>query len=209
MSFPFPLQKLPLFGVAILLSLGACTPSTQVAPPSSYRTINVDPRRDTDQARALNEQGMDFLSQGHLQLAADAFTRALEADVDFGPAHNNLGMIYFRQKDMYKAAWEFQYAINLLPRFAEPHNNLGLILEDSGKLDDAIEKYRQAVALSPDIQYRANLVRGLIRRDGHTDEVRTLLSQLLQQDSRPQWRDWAHRELAAMGDRPSATVAAP
>jgi Tfp pilus assembly protein PilF len=209
MFLKFPLHQFPILGIAILLALGACAPSTQVAAPSSYRTISVDPRRDTDQARALNDRGMDLLAQGHLELASDAFTRALEADVEFGPAHNNLGLVYYRQKDMYKAAWEFQYAINLIPRFAEPHNNLGLILEDSGKLDDAIDKYRQAVALSPDIQFRANLGRSLIRRDGHTEEVRTLLSQLLQQDSRPQWRDWARRELAAMGDQSPATVAAP
>ena len=202
-STTFSRLFLVLFLAALPAILHGCAPSTEITPQGGYRTIAVDPRRDTDMARQLNLEGMDSIAAGHLDKAAAAFTKALDADVEFGPAHNNLGLVYYRQKDWYKAAWEFQYAINLLPRFAEPRNNLGLVLEESGQLDKAVEQYRAAVELGGDIEYRANLARGLLRRDGHTDEVRSLLQLIFQKDTRAPWRDWARRELAAMG------VAAP
>lgn len=174
----------------------ACAPSSAPPPRDGYRTITIDPKRDSEAAARFNSQGVEFLAKDQLGPAADAFTKALDVDVEFGPAHNNLGKVYYKQKDWYKAAWEFEYASKLLPRHAEPRNNLGLVLEESGQLDKAVEQYRQAIALSSDIQYRANLARCLLRRDGRTDEVRTLLQQVLEQDSRPDWRNWARREMS-------------
>jgi Tfp pilus assembly protein PilF len=179
--------------------LMACNSAAPPPPAGGYRTITVDPRRDTENARRYNQEGTDLLEKGQLDQAAAAFTKALDADVEFGPAHNNLGKVYYRQKASYKAAWEFEYASKLLPRFSEPHNNLGLVLEESGQIDQAVEQYRLAVSLSTDIQYKSNLARGLLRRDGHTEEVRALLRQVLSQDPRPDWQDWARKELATTG----------
>ena len=184
---------------AAAIVLPGCNASSARPGEEGYRTISVDPKRDSDKAKLLNQEGNDHLAKGELELAAAAFTKALDADVEFGPAHNNLGNVYYRQREWYKAAWEYEYATKLLPRFAEPRNNLGMVYEESGQLDKAVEQYRQAVGLSDDIQYRANLTRCLIRREGHTDEVRSLLKQLVNQDTRPDWHDWATKELSSMG----------
>ena len=181
------------------LALPSCAKPVERSATGQYRTITVDPQRNTDEAKRLNQVGLDCLAKDQLDPAADAFTAALSADAEFGPAHNNLGKVYYQRKDWYKAAWEFEYALKFLPRHAEPRNNLGLVLEQTGQLDQAVEHYRQAVALSSDLQYRANLARVLVRRGERTDETRDLLQQVADQDPRPPWRDWARKALASLG----------
>ena len=168
-----------------------------------YRTVTAQPRRDTEAARRANEEGLAHLKANELDRAVESFSRALTADVEFGPAHNNLGKVYYRKKDYYKAAWEFEDAGRLLPDHAEPRNNLGLVLEQAGELDRSVEAYRQAVALDEErIVYRANLVRALIRRGDRTDEVRSLLKQVLKEDLRSEWLIWARHQLQRL-DHPS------
>lgn len=192
--------------VAWLLVLGIAWAMTGCAGGTSrnaaggeYRTVAVDPNRDTDAARRANEEGVRHLDAGDVKRATEAFERALSADIEFGPAHNNLGKVYYQQRQWYRAAWEFEYARKLLPRHAEPRNNLGLVLEASGELDRAVEQYREAVTLdSAVIAYKANLVRALVRRGDKTDEVRALLDELLTSETRPDWLTWARRQRAMM-----------
>lgn len=172
---------------------------TNEADRPPYRTIRAQPGRSTEAARKANAEGLEHLEAGELDRALRAFQKALTADVEFGSAHNNLGKVYYQQEDWYRAAWEFEYATRLLPRRAEPHNNLGLVLERAGELDRAIDCYRKAVGLDPRrIEYRGNLVRALCRRGDRTSEVRTLLREVLEEDTRIQWRTWAERMLAGM-----------
>jgi tetratricopeptide (TPR) repeat protein len=174
---------------------GCNNPSAGESRACLYRTVTAEPGRDTEAARRDNQAGLDLLAKGDLDAAADAFQRALTADIEFGPAHNNLGKVYYLQKDWYKAAWEFEFASKQLPNHAEPRNNLGLVLEEAGQLDRAVASYREAIAFDPDnIQYRANLARALVRRGDRTDEVRALLDRLIEQETRGEWRAWAVRE---------------
>jgi Flp pilus assembly protein TadD len=184
----------------VLLAAGGCASSPwRSSGEGSYQTVTPEPRRDTDAARHDDEVGLDLLAQGKLDEAAEAFGRALTADVEYGPAHNNLGKVYYRQNDLYKAAWEFEYAKKLMPRRAEPRNNLGLVLEQAGELDRAVEEFGQAVALGAgNIEYRANLARVLVRRGDRTEEVRSLLRQVIKQDTRSEWVVWARQQLAIL-----------
>ncbi len=185
-----------------LLLLGCNAPASKPAInlDEEYRTINTSPLRDTEAARKANTQGLTHLDNGELYQAEQAFKRAVEADVDFGPAHNNLGKIYFLKRRFYLAAHEFDDAISLMPNHAAPHNNLGLTLLEAGKLDDAAESMRKAVSLDPlEIDYQANLARVLIQRGDVSDEVITLLRVIASSDERVQWRVWASQQLGAMG----------
>lgn len=187
----------------LLLLLVGCNGSHRTVDTSTgeYRTISVTPLRDTDAAKRANDRGLSLLADGELDKAKDAFKDALTADVEYGPAHNNLGKVYYMQRDWYKAAWEFEYAKKQMPKHAGPHNNLGLVLEHAGELDKAVDEYRAAVSLAPDnMQYIGNLARTLVRRgDTRTDETRTLLKQIVENDKRIPWVIWARQELAGMG----------
>jgi len=185
----------------LLLATGGCVDSaSQPSQDGHYRTITTQPLRDTDAAKTYNQAGRKYLAAGELDKAAAEFTRALTADVEFGPAHNNLGKVYYLKKEWYKAAWEFDHACRLLPKHAEPRNNMAMVFEEAGELERALDFYRQAVALDRDnYQYRANLVRALTRRGDRTTEVRNLLRQVVNDDPRPEWREWARRQQEQMG----------
>ncbi len=200
-----------LFLAGAVLAGGGCATGWKAQSPTRvYATIRPEPGRDTEAARESNAAGLRHLAQDDLEGAAEAFRRALTADVEFGPAHNNLGKVYYRQGDFHKAAWEFEDARQLLPKHAGPRNNLGLVHEEAGELDEAVAYYREAVGLAPDvIEYRANLARTLVRRGDRTDEVCLLLEQVLHEDERARWRSWARKQLARLGYAPEGPRAAP
>lgn len=188
-----------LLCLSVATMLTGCN-KTKTTASRNYRTISVDPTRDTEAARRLHAQGLAYLDADELDKAQQAFTDSLTADPQFGPSHNNLGLVYYKNRDYYRAAHEFDLAIGLLPGSAEPHNNLGLALEQSnqaGRLDDAIAEYRQAVSMEPEnMQYAGNLARALIRRGDRTDETRALLEKLIAKDTRADWLIWAKQTLA-------------
>jgi Tfp pilus assembly protein PilF len=116
------LHKTAIICCLLLLALTGCATSTD-SVPSNYETVKVNPRRDTEAARLLNQNGVEALAKGKFDKAEKFFKDSLAKDVDFGPAHNNLGRLYFDQGKNYLAAWEFEYAIKVMPKRGEPYNN--------------------------------------------------------------------------------------
>lgn len=168
-------------------------------PETQYQTIAQDPQRDSQAAREHNAQGVLFLKEGKLKEAETAFKAALAADPFCGPAHNNLGTVYHKQEDFYQAAWEFQYASKLMPYRSEPRNNLGLVMEEVGKLDEAAQWYEAALEIDPQSpQYVGNLARIYVQEKRQDQKTRDLLKQLVMNDSRPDWMEWAREQLALM-----------
>ena len=190
-------NKLMIVGLIPCL-LTACNWSgNKVAP--AYETVVADPNRDTESARRQTAQAKALMEEGDYAQAESVLRAALEADLFYGPAHNNLGAAYYRQKKLYLAAWEFQYAANLMPNRPQPKNNLGMVLEDVGRTEEAQENYAAAMSLEPDnAEFIGNLARCRIRGGQRTPETRDLLQQLLLKDTRPQWVQWARRELMNM-----------
>lgn len=161
-----------------------------------YRTIPAQIGRDTGLARTLTTKAAVTLKEGNAEEAEQLLRDALTEDVMYGPAHNNLGQLYYQQKRYYEAAWEFQYAIRLMPHQPIPRNNLGLVFEATGQLDEAVEQYGIAVAEEPDNpELLGNLARAHIRNGKRGSEVRDLLQQIVMKDTRPEWRQWAEKQL--------------
>lgn len=166
--------------------------------------------RDSEAARRAFERAKCSMASGDLRTTEQHLIATLSADRFFAPAHNNLGTGYYRQRRLYLAAWEFQYAATLMPRKAEPRNNLGLVLESVSRLEDTLKAYEEAVRLEPDNpEYLGNLIRCRVRlgrRDGRTKE---LLQELLLKDTRPEWLEWARRQMMvappAIATMPAAT----
>jgi cytochrome c-type biogenesis protein CcmH/NrfG len=77
-----------------------------------------------------------------------------------------------------------------------------LTFEAGEKLDEAIAEYQKAVDLDPENrEVLGNLARARVRRGDQGSEMRQLLSRLLETETRPDWRLWAQRELAARSPR--------
>jgi len=214
--------KIAWVGLLVCASLAAgCSAKSWswTGDTSRSRTVTARSPRDSNAAARENEAGLALLAKGELEQARAAFLRALVADAEFGPAENNLGKVSLMQGDLHEAARRFDEAHRLMPRHAGPCNNLGLVYEEAwrrktspapgsggvrfdarSELNRAIDQYREAISLDAgNIEYRANLVRALVHRGDRTDEVRSLLRQVVEKDVRPQWRAWAGRQLASMG----------
>jgi Flp pilus assembly protein TadD len=215
-------RKIASVGLLACACLAAgCSPTAWSWPGQSSRgrTVTAQSLRDPNAALRENEAGLALLAKGDLDQARAAFLRALAADAEFGPAENNLGKVSLMQGDLHEAARRFDEARRLMPRHAGPCNNLGLVYEEAwrrktspqpgsgqvsfdarSELNRAIEQYRAAIILDAgSIEYRANLVRALVHRGDRTDEVRSLLKQVMEQDTRPQWQTWARRQWTALG----------
>jgi Flp pilus assembly protein TadD len=174
--------------------------------PVQYNTIGTDPNRDTLAATQHNAEGLRLIEAECFDQAEEQLKLALDADLFYGPAHNNLGTVYLHNKDFYRAAWEFQYAAKLMPGKSEPLYNLGMVFEQIGDLDKAAARYTKAQELAPEtIEIAANLARVYRRQDRRDDETRQLLRRIVMQDTREQWRQWAHEQLLLMRRPAEAT----
>jgi len=193
------MQKALICSMILVTLAGGCRLSEPQEEPE-YRTVAVDPRRDTQTARQHNARAVGLIKQDDLDDAEKALKTALAADTFFGPAHNNLGLVYYRREKFYLAAWEFQYAAKLMPGKAEPRHNLGMVLETVGKLDEAADWYEKALAIEPDRpEVVASTARLYVRSNRKDARTRQLLGEVVMKDQRPQWVSWARDRLAAMG----------
>lgn len=192
-----PIMLFATAAALLMLATTGCSKNRYTTSPGEYRTITVDPTRDTETARRHNEAGYKRFEAGDIDAAEELFRKALTADVEFAPAHMNLGRVYYHRKDWYHAAWEFEYARKLLPNHGGPHNNLGLVWQQDGQMDKAVAEFRKAVALDRDnMEYVGNLAAALLRRGERTEETRALLEQMVKNDRRPEWLIWAQQQLA-------------
>jgi Flp pilus assembly protein TadD len=187
---------LPVLLVIALLAGCRSSGAHQQSKPM-YSTLPDAAHQDAGAANAKHIRALELIDAGQLDEAEPLLREVLSADVTFGPAHNNLGKLYFEQGKFYLAAWEFEYAIKLMPHQPEPRNNLGLVLEVTQQLDEAATYYQQALDLEPgNPEILGNLIRARLSRGDHPADLRHLLRELLQKDTRPQWQKWAQDQLA-------------
>jgi Tfp pilus assembly protein PilF len=169
------------------------------APPTYQTAVDGVAHHDTDSARQLNARAVTLMKTGDWDGAEKLLKDALTSDIMSGPAHNNLGKVYYHQNKLYLAAWEFQYAMKIMPQQPEPYNNLGLVFESAGKYDDALSWYNRAMEAEPEnTQFVGNVARARLRRGDSVEDVSDLLSKVSMRDTRPDWVEWARKELALM-----------
>ena len=103
-------------------------------------------RSESEQASALNAQGVDQMNEGHLDEAQTAFKKALTMDPSLALAAYNLGLVLTRQSKTQAAIEAFRTAVRLRPGFALAHYDLGILLKVAGD-PAASEELRKAQLL--------------------------------------------------------------
>ena len=81
--------------------------------------------------------------------AADAFARALQADMTDGETHYNLGVALQMRRHYAEAARAYQRALLFRPEFQAAHFNLGVLFQEQRMTDAAITAYREVLAADP------------------------------------------------------------
>lgn len=100
-------------------------------------------------ARAFNNNGVDFVAQGKYQEAAKEFEKAVALDPKFHAARYNLALAHYNLGSTKEAIHEFQELVNSSYYFVNAHYNLGTIYLREGMVDKAIEQLKIVVELEP------------------------------------------------------------
>ncbi len=98
---------------------------------------------------ALYQMGRYFQGQNRLDLALEAYQKALAADERYTEAHNGVGVIYSRKGRYAEAITAFNSAIALAPDAAHLHSNLGYAYYLQGRYADAVLALQKATTLEP------------------------------------------------------------
>jgi tetratricopeptide (TPR) repeat protein len=100
-------------------------------------------------AKARNQLGLLYMSNGEKTKAENEFLSAISADSKFAEAKNNLGVLYAWIGKNAEAAELFRDALGERPNYSEAHLNLGLVLAAEGKYIEAEQQVRLALRPAP------------------------------------------------------------
>ena len=107
------------------------------------------PVSDKQQARLLNDRGMQSFKEKNYAAARDQFTQSLKLQPDFALAANNLGFVYWKMNDDANAVKYFEAALKIDPSRAIAYANLGDALQRQGKADEAKKAFETYLQLAP------------------------------------------------------------
>ncbi|MGH8809372.1 MAG: tetratricopeptide repeat protein, partial [Noviherbaspirillum sp.] len=147
-----------LADVGKLLPIACCVPVLIgcATPAGGERSsgVRIEPvlsiRNSSEPSAARHYQiGRYFQGQNRLDQAAQAYQKALEADIRHVDAHSALGTVYASQGRFDDAIREFEAALKLVPELASLYNNLGYANFLQGKYAEAIEAFEKAIKLEP------------------------------------------------------------
>lgn len=91
--------------------------------------------------------GRVYRDTDELELALQAFRRAVVLDPTSSTAHNNLGDMAYRLDDCSTAEYELSQAVNLDPNDLSAAANLGIVLFECGEVQASLPRLQQAVQM--------------------------------------------------------------
>ncbi|MEO5685976.1 MAG: polysaccharide deacetylase family protein [Burkholderiaceae bacterium] len=107
------------------------------------------PVSDKQQARQLNDRGMQMFKEKNYAAARDQFALSLKLQPDFALAANNLGFVYWKMNDDASAIKYFEAALKSDPSRAVAYVNLADALQRQGKTDEARKAFETYLQLAP------------------------------------------------------------
>ena len=129
----------------------------------------------TDDPRALNDLGWDFLLNDRLDEAEQAFFRSIEGGATFPDPWEGLANQRYAQGDIPAAITELQAAIDIFPEHDPFYESIGFWAWEIGEYDRAIEAFGQALEIDPLNSYAAANLAGLLTDLGREQEGEDLL----------------------------------
>lgn len=128
---------------------------------------------------ALKKMGNEFLSQGRLTEAENAYRQAIAIDSRYADVLVNLGFILRVQDKSSEAEQCLLQALEINPGMEDAYFILGEILQSRGDLAGAIENYRKALQLKPEFEHVYNNLYNALDQNGQDQEAREVLDQAI------------------------------
>ena len=104
-----------------------------------------------DYSAAYNYLGVLYFRKGEVDLAIEAYQKALENMLYANPQfpHLNLGVAYLSRNEYRKAILHLEEAIRFVPNYVDAYNNLGRAYEGLGQYGKAKVYYEKALEFNP------------------------------------------------------------
>jgi tetratricopeptide (TPR) repeat protein len=145
------------------------------------------------------QRGLDAEESGApVELAVEAYVKALELNAEAAGALVNLGTIYYRQRNFVEAEKYYCQAIAADPDYPLAQFNLGNLYDEQNRLADAFDRYRRALALNPGYADAHFNIALLCERTGDALKAVHHWKNYLKLDSSGQWAEIARRQLAKL-----------
>ena len=142
------------------------------------------------------QKGLDAEEAGApLELAVEAYVKALELNPAAAGALVNLGTIFYRRKDFAEAERHYAQAVIADPAYPLAEFNLGNLYDEQGRVKDASDHYHRALKLNPtyaDAHFNLAL---LAERTGEPLRAVSHWKTYLKLDPSGQWAEIARRQL--------------
>ncbi|RZI44005.1 tetratricopeptide repeat protein [Herbaspirillum sp. HC18] len=152
------------------------------APSSSLR---VDPvmqvTHSDNSATGLYALGRYYQGQNRLELAEQAFRKALAQNIDYVDAHSALGAVYAQQGKFDDAIAEYAAVLRSAPNLAQIYNNLGYTYYLQGNHEAAIAALDKATRLDPDNARAFNNLGAAYEKLGRRSEAASAYARATQQ----------------------------
>lgn len=147
--------------------------------PEAERSPRIEPvlrvTHTAETASGWYQLGRYYQGQNRLELAEQAYRRALAVDIAFVDAHSALGAVYANQGKFNEAIAEFTAVLDAAPRLAQAYNNLGYTHYLRGDYEKAITFFDKAIALEPDNRRALNNLGAAHAKLGHADLAQAAL----------------------------------
>jgi len=120
---------------------------------------------------SLNNLALALKSQGKLDQATVALSKAIALDSQYEKAYYNLGLIYLDNEEPQLALESFQKVIEINPLHEQAWYNIGYIHSQRGAVKASIQSYEKTLEINPvNTKCRLNLA-VQYNRDGQTDKA--------------------------------------
>jgi tetratricopeptide (TPR) repeat protein len=148
------------------------------------------------ESEAWFQKGLDTEEEGApVELAVEAYRKALELNPAAAGALVNLGTIYYRQKNFVEAEKHYVQAVVADPGYPLAEFNLGNLYDEQGRVEDAADHYHRALELNPsyaDAHFNLAL---LAERSGEALKAVSHWKTYLKLDPTGNWAEIARRQL--------------
>lgn len=198
-----PMINLLLLACALATFAACATTAEQQRRARADVQSELEQRQaDQQEARERYQRGVQAYQEGELDEAYRHLRRSVAIDADHAPAALAFGVAAHDSGKLYEAATAFSDAAKLAPGRYEPHYNLGRVHETAGQHEKAMAAYQRALELAPDrLEVKQNLARAYIATGENLDHARRLISEALQREQRPEWRQWLRQQAQALDDQ--------
>ncbi len=102
---------------------------------------------DAERSTVQVNLGRVYRDLGEMELAQQAFRRAVVLDPTNDSAHNNLGNVAYRLNDCGTAEYELSQAVSLNPKSLSATSQLGITLFECGEIEASVPRLEDALKL--------------------------------------------------------------